>query len=83
MVKPVEDGLSVVVCRGPSCSLMDSESLLSWCRDLQEAGLPISFEKSGCTGNCSECPVVQWNGRYLTQCSPARLTEQLILDGIM
>lgn len=74
--------LDVVVCRGPSCSVMDSADLLDWCRDLQAAQLPINCSESGCTGNCLEAPVVQWNGRYLTEVTPEKLTEQLMEEDL-
>lgn len=82
MAEPVKN-LKVVVCKGPSCSLMEAEDLMSWCADLAAAGLPIQHEESRCTGNCSESPVVEWNGRYLTECSPVKLTERLIEDGLL
>ena len=75
--------LNVVVCKGPSCCLMNGDALEAWCRDLAAAGLPVTHEISSCTGNCQESPVVQWNGRYLTECSPAKLTEQLMEDGLL
>lgn len=68
----------MIVCKGPSCSLLGGEALLDWCRDLEAAGLPVEYEVSGCSGNCMESPVAQWNGRYLTECSPEKLTEELI-----
>ena len=73
--------LQVIVCKGPSCSLMGGTELEQWCDALEASGLPVSHEVSGCTGNCLESPVVQWNGRYLTECSPEKLTAQLIEDG--
>ena len=79
----MDKALNVVVCKGPSCSLMNGSELEGWCRDLEAAGLPIDHDISGCTGNCLESPVVQWNGRYLTECTPAKLTEQLMEDGLM
>ncbi|MDJ0841492.1 MAG: hypothetical protein QNK37_33600 [Acidobacteriota bacterium] len=79
----MDNSLKVVVCKGPTCSLLNGGELEEWCRDLEAAGLPVSHEISGCTGNCLESPVVQWNGCYLTECSPAKLTEQLMEDGLM
>ena len=70
--------LQIRICRGPNCSLLGGDGLLQWCRDLIAAGIPIDHEISGCTGNCLEAPVVEWNGRYLTEMSPAKLTDQLI-----
>ena len=75
------DQLKIVVCKGPSCSLMGGDELVTWCEDLEKAGLAVCHQISGCTGNCLESPVVQWNGRYLTECSPEKLTSQLIQDG--
>jgi NADH:ubiquinone oxidoreductase subunit E len=72
--------LAVVICKGPNCSLNNAGALVDWCAQLADAGLPVSHSISGCTGNCSEAPVVQWNGRYLTECSPEKLTEQWITD---
>jgi NADH:ubiquinone oxidoreductase subunit E len=62
---------------------MDSADLLDWCRDLQAAQLPIQYSESLCTGNCTEAPVVQWNGRYETEASPERLTELLVEEDLM
>ena len=73
--------LNVVICQGPSCSLMGCRELLAWCDALKAAGLPINFNVSGCTGNCLESPVVEWNGRYLTESSPEKLTARLIEEG--
>lgn len=73
--------LQIVVCKGPSCSLLGGDALQSWCEELVSAGLPVNHNISGCTGNCLESPVVQWNGRYLTECNPEKLTGQLIEDG--
>ena len=75
--------LTIVVCMGPSCSLMGGRDLVQWCKDLEAAGLAVSHQIRGCTGNCMESPVVQWNGRYLTACSPTQLTEKLINEEIM
>ena len=75
--------LRVVICKGPSCSLMNGEDLVAWCTALKAAGLPVEHAVSGCTGNCLESPVVQWNGCYLTECSPESLTERLIEEGLM
>ena len=79
----IEKTLNVIVCRGPSCSLMGSDELVAWCRDLKAAGLPLRHDISGCTGNCVESPVVQWRDRYVTEASPEKLTELLIDEGIM
>ncbi len=73
--------LRVIVCKGPSCSLLGGDALENWCRELNQAGLPVKHEVSGCTGNCLESPVVQWNGRYITECNPEKLTGQLIEEG--
>lgn len=70
--------LSISVCRGPSCSLMGSAALADWCRDLQDAGIEINFEITSCTGHCKEAPIVAWNGKFLTEMSTAKMTEQLI-----
>lgn len=70
--------LSVQVCRGPSCCLMGSRSLVEWCQDLIDAGIELDYQITSCTGHCQEAPVVQWNGRFLTQMSPAGMTRQLI-----
>ncbi len=75
--------LEVVICQGPTCSLMNGEELHAWCADLGAAGLPIAHEVSGCTGNCLEAPVVEWNGRIITEASPALLTETLIDEGLL
>ena len=75
--------LNVVVCKGPNCSLMNGDALEAWCRDLEAAGLPITHDITGCTGNCLESPVVQWNDRYLTMCTPAKLTARLIEEGLL
>jgi len=72
--------LSILVCRGPSCCLMGSRAIAEWCQDLKSAGIELDFQITSCTGHCQEAPVVQWNGRYLTQMSPARMTRQLIGD---
>lgn len=72
--------LKLVICQGPSCSLMGSADLVVWCQDLENAGLAVSHQISGCTGYCLESPVVQWNGRFLTCCSPEKLTSQLIQE---
>ena len=78
----VTSTLEVVICRGPTCSLMDREALQAWCADLEAAGLPVTHEVSGCTGNCLEAPVVCWNGRIITEASPERLTETLIEEDL-
>lgn len=75
--------LSVVVCKGPTCSAMDSAALQSWAEDLQGAGLPVHTDVTNCTGNCLEAPVVAWNGRYLTETSPEQLTARLIDEGLL
>ncbi len=75
--------LNVTVCAGPSCSLMGGEALSAWRRQLAEAGLPIEGDDCGCTGNCLESPVVVWNGRFLTECTPESLTARLIDEGLM
>lgn len=75
--------LKVVVCKGPSCGLMGARRLEEWCADLENAGLSLEHDISGCTGNCLEAPVVQWNDRYLTECTPEKLTSQLIEDGCL
>ena len=77
------DVLEVVVCKGPSCSLMNGKELERWCEELEAAGLPLKHALSGCTGNCTESPVVQWNGHCLTHCSPQKLTERLIEENLM
>lgn len=74
--------LEVIVCRGPSCSVMDSADLMNWCRDLQAAELPVTCAESLCTGNCTEAPVVQWNGRYITEATPEKLTERLMHEDL-
>lgn len=75
--------LNIAVCKGPSCSLMGGSELKDWCEQLEAAGLAIQHQVTGCTGNCLESPVVEWNGRYLTDCSPEKLTAQLIEDGCL
>jgi NADH:ubiquinone oxidoreductase subunit E len=75
--------LKIAVCTGPSCSLLGSSELRDWCGQLEAAGLDIHHEITGCTGNCLESPVVEWNGRYITECSPEKLTSQLIEDGCL
>lgn len=75
--------LTVVVCRGPSCSLMGGAALQNWCRDLETAGLNIRHGISPCTGNCQESPVVEWNGTYITEATPERLTERLIQEDLL
>lgn len=75
--------LSVIVCRGPSCSLHDSAALVRWCEELAAAHLPITHDISPCTGNCHEAPVVEWNGVYLTEATPERLTSQLIAEDLL
>ena len=75
--------LKLIICRGPSCSLAGSAALVDWCRDLEAAGLGIASDVSRCTGNCEESPVVQWNGTYLTRCSPEKLTERLIEEDLL
>lgn len=72
--------LSITVCRGPSCSLLGSSALVSWCRDLADAGIALDFQISSCTGHCQEAPIVAWNGSFLTQMSPAKMTEALIQE---
>jgi len=75
--------LTVTVCQGPSCSLLGGQELIDWARQLSEAGLSVACSQSGCTGNCLESPVVQWNERYVVECTPAKLTELLIEEGVM
>lgn len=74
--------LAISVCRGPSCSVMGSGALAQWCRDLIEAGIELEFQITSCTGNCQEAPVVQWNGRYLTEMNTAKMTEQLMEEDL-
>ena len=62
---------------------MNGDALEAWCRDLASAGLPITHDITGCTGNCLESPVVQWNDRYLTECTPAKLTARLIEEELL
>lgn len=75
--------LFVQVCTGPTCSLQGGPALSAWCRDLAEAGLAIELGTTPCTGNCCEAPVVTWNGRYLTELTPDKLTAQLIADDLL
>lgn len=75
--------LEVIVCKGPTCSLMNGSALEGWCEELEAAGLPLSHSISGCTGNCLASPVVCWNGEYLTGCSPVKLTARLIDEGLL
>ncbi|CAM2006974.1 NAD(P)H-dependent oxidoreductase subunit E [Acanthopleuribacter pedis] len=74
--------LHLTICRGPSCGVMGSDALVAWCADLNAAGLPVSHEICGCTGNCTEAPVIELDGRYVTEVSPEKLTEILIERGI-
>ncbi len=75
--------LSVLVCTGPTCSLQGGPALSAWCRDLAAAGLAIEAGTTPCTANCCEAPVVTWNGRYLTECTPEKLTAQLIAEDLL
>lgn len=79
----MEKRLDIVVCKGPTCGFMGGSDLEAWCRDLEAAGLPIRHEICGCTGNCMESPVVVWNGKFVTEADPEKLTALLIEEGIM
>lgn len=75
--------LKIAICKGPSCSLLGADQLQTWCQELVQADLPIHYDITSCTGNCLESPVVEWNGEYVTDCSPAKLTERLISEDLM
>lgn len=74
--------LHLTICRGPTCGIMGSDALVTWCVDLQNAGLAVSHEICGCTGNCCEAPVIELDSTYETEVTPERLTEILIERGL-
>jgi len=82
-VSRVTAELEIVVCQGPTCGLMDNHALIAWCDALAEAGLPVTHEVSGCTGNCLEAPVAMCNERIITEASPERLTAALIEEDLL
>ena len=75
--------LKVIVCKGPSCSLFGAAELQRWCEELKRAGLSVEHQISGCTGNCLESPVVQWNDQYVTRATPEGLTGRMIEDNCL
>ena len=58
--------------------MMGRDELIEWCQDLSAAGIVLNQQISGCTGNCLEAPVVQWNDQLITNSSPEKLTQLLI-----
>ena len=75
-----EEKLAFVVCLGPNCSVNGAQDLIQWGKDLQDAGL-LRLSTVNCTGNCTEAPVALFGNRYVTQASPAKLTETVIKHG--
>lgn len=76
------NSLTIKVCQGTTCNIFGSESLTRWGMDLKNSGIALNLEETSCTGHCLEAPIALWNQEPITQCSPQKLTHQLIREDL-